>query len=165
MLTDHFSLDTEWQQVSSSLPDSSEYNGRYWHCYNLDGLHSFSYFQVLQSLYQTFGDCTERSNYNWYHCHFHIRCFFHFPGKVQVFIPLLVFFRFLSEVCRDSKVHNSAHSLFFCWLSLGNPFVYQNSSLYVLFPWTDSGLFAWSISNFLYNFLWITSPNLIFFLY
>ena len=25
----------------------------------MDGLHSSSYFQVLQSLYQTFGDCIE----------------------------------------------------------------------------------------------------------
>ena len=37
-----------------------------------DGLHSFRYFQVLQSVYQSFGDCTQGTNYNWYNRHFHI---------------------------------------------------------------------------------------------
>ena len=36
---------------------------------SLDGLHTSSYFQVLQSLYQSFGDCTKRTNYNWYQRH------------------------------------------------------------------------------------------------
>ena len=30
------------------------------------------FVQVHQSLYQFFGDCTKRTNYNWYHRHFHI---------------------------------------------------------------------------------------------
>ena len=34
------------------------------------------YFQVLQSLYQSFGDCTKSSNYNWYNRHFHMPQFF-----------------------------------------------------------------------------------------
>ena len=58
--------------------------------------------------------------------------FFHFPGKIQVFILLFVSFQFYSLVCWNSKVHNSACSL--CWLSLGlvvwprfgDPFVSQN---------------------------------------
>ena len=40
--------------------------------YCLDGLHSSSYFQVLQSFYQSFGDCTKSTNYNWYKIHFHV---------------------------------------------------------------------------------------------
>ena len=34
------------------------------------------YFQILDSSYQSFGDSTERANYNWYHHHFHIPQFF-----------------------------------------------------------------------------------------
>ena len=34
------------------------------------GLHSSSHFQVLQSLYQFFGDCTKYADYNWCHRHF-----------------------------------------------------------------------------------------------
>ena len=71
-LADGFSLEFEWQQVSSSLLDSSQYSGRSQQCYSFDGLHSSCYFKVLQSLYQTVGDCTERINYNWYPYHFHV---------------------------------------------------------------------------------------------
>ena len=48
----------------------------------LDGLHSSSYSHVLQSLYQSFSDCTEGANYNWYHRHFHVPSFFQFSSKV-----------------------------------------------------------------------------------
>ena len=34
------------------------------------------YLQVLESLYQSFDDCTDRINYNWYHSHFHVPLFF-----------------------------------------------------------------------------------------
>ena len=64
-----FLLEFEWQQVSSSLQDSSQYYGRSQYCCSLDNLHLSCYFQVLQSLYQSFNDCT---NYNWYNRHFHI---------------------------------------------------------------------------------------------
>ena len=63
-LADDFSLEFKWQQVSSSLQDSSQYSGRSQQCCSLDGLHSSSYFQILQSLYQSFGDCTKSTNYN-----------------------------------------------------------------------------------------------------
>ena len=65
-LADSLPLEFEWQQISSSLPDSFQ------QCYSLNRLYWPSYFQVLQSLYQSFSDCTERSNYNWYHRHFHV---------------------------------------------------------------------------------------------
>ena len=42
-LADGISLEFEWQQVSSSLQDSSQYSGR---AYRLDGLHSAANFQV-----------------------------------------------------------------------------------------------------------------------
>ena len=63
-------LEFEWQQVSSGLQDSSQYSGRSQQCCCLYGLHSCSYLQVLQPVYQSLGDCTERTSYNCYHRHF-----------------------------------------------------------------------------------------------
>ena len=117
-LADGLSQKSEWQQVSSSLHDSSKYSGRSQQCCSLDGLYSSSYFPVLQSLYQSFGACTKRINDNWYNCHFHVPHFFLFPSKVHVLILLFTFYQFYSVVSRDSKVHNSASSLF-CGLLLG----------------------------------------------
>ena len=52
-------------------------------------LQSSFYFQVLQSLYKYFADCTECTNYNWYHRHLYSPSFFfHFSSKVLVFISL-----------------------------------------------------------------------------
>ena len=119
-LVNGFSLEFEWQQVSSSLQDSSQYFGRSQQCYSLDSLHSSSYFQVLQPLYQSFGDCTKCTNYNWYHHHFHVPQFFLFPSKVKVLIFLFTSFQFYSMVSQDSKIYNFASSLFFfCWLLPG----------------------------------------------
>ena len=71
-LTDVLSLEFEWQQVSSSLQESSQYSGDSQQCWNLDGLNSPSYFQLLQFLYQSFGNCTKSTNFNWYHRHFYV---------------------------------------------------------------------------------------------
>ena len=49
-LADGLPLELEWQQVLSSLPDSSQYSGRSQLCFSLDGLHSSVNFQVLPSL-------------------------------------------------------------------------------------------------------------------
>ena len=38
----------------------------------LDGLRLSSYFQVLQSLFQSFGDCIKSTNHDWYNCHLHV---------------------------------------------------------------------------------------------
>ena len=85
-LTDGYLLKFKWERVSSSLQDSSKYSGRSQQCSTLDWLHSFSYFPVLQTFYQSFGDCTECTNYNWYHRHCHIPHFLLFPSKVEVLI-------------------------------------------------------------------------------
>ncbi len=50
VIADGFSLKSEWQQVSSSLQDSSQYFGRSQLCSSVDGLHSSPNFQVLQAL-------------------------------------------------------------------------------------------------------------------
>ena len=63
----HQRLESEWQQVSSSLQNSSLYSNQSQQCCSLDGLPpSSSYFQILQSLCQSFRDSTERANYIWY---------------------------------------------------------------------------------------------------
>ena len=91
-------------------------------------------FTYLQSLYQSFVDCTQTTNYSWYKRHFLVSQFFQFPSKVQVLIFLFTFFQFYSVVSRDGNVHNTASSLFLrwflyvlvVWLRLGDPFVCQN---------------------------------------
>ena len=44
---DGLSLEFEWQQVSLSLQDSSQYSGRSQQRNSLDSLHSSSYLQVV----------------------------------------------------------------------------------------------------------------------
>ncbi len=46
---------------------------------------------------------------------FMFHSFSQFPSKVEVLIPLFTFFQFYSVVSRDSKVHNSASSLFYVY--------------------------------------------------
>ena len=68
--------------------------------------HSSSYFQVLLSKYQYFGDCTKSTSYNWYNPYFHVQqflFFFQFLSKVQVPIFLFAFFQFYFAVIQDSK--------------------------------------------------------------
>ena len=69
---DGFPLESEWQQVSSSLQNSFQYSGRSQQCFSLDGLHLSFHFQILKSLYQLFRVCTEYANYNRYHRYLHI---------------------------------------------------------------------------------------------
>ena len=71
------------------------------------------YFQILQSLHQSVGDCTKSTSYYWHHCHFYIPQFFQFPSNVMEFVLLFTFLQSYTEVSRDSKVHNFASSLFF----------------------------------------------------
>ena len=49
VLADGFSLVFEWQQVSSSLQDSSHDSGRSHQCCHLDGLYPSANFQVFQA--------------------------------------------------------------------------------------------------------------------
>ena len=50
VLADGFSLEFEWQHVSSSLQDSYQYTGRPQQCCRLDSLYPSANFQVLQAL-------------------------------------------------------------------------------------------------------------------
>ena len=50
VLVDGFSLEFEWQQVCSSLQDSSQYSGCPQQCCRFDSLYPSANFQVLQAL-------------------------------------------------------------------------------------------------------------------
>ena len=88
-LTDGFSLESEWQQVSRTLLSIlADLN------YAVDDLHSSFYFQFFQASYQAFGDRFKLTYYNWYHCHFHAPYFFQFSSKVLVLMSLSLSFSF-----------------------------------------------------------------------
>ena len=63
------SLELEWQQVSSSLQNSSQYPGRFQQCNSLDDLDSPSDFQFLQDSFRAFGDLSKHTKNNLYLCH------------------------------------------------------------------------------------------------
>ena len=113
-LADDLSLEFEWQQVSSSLQNSSQYSGRCRQCCGLDGIHSSSYFQVTQSNLLVIVLRAPITN----GINFHVPqlFFFQFISKVYILILLFSFFQFYSVISQDSKVHSSADSLIFCWL-------------------------------------------------
>ena len=166
-LTDDFSLEfgIKSPQVSRTLHSiSADLND----AVVLDGFHRPSYFHVLQSLYQSFGDCTMSINYNCFNCHFHVPHFFRFPSKVVVLILLFAFFQLYSAVSWDSKVHNSAGSLFLVdyyldWSSGRDKMI----CLYLKIPrkfmrlifldgfWIVN-LLVWPNLNFLHNSRWVT---------
>ena len=52
-LANGLSLEFKWQQISSSLQDSSQYSGHSQQYYSLDGLHSSANFQVPSSFNST----------------------------------------------------------------------------------------------------------------
>ena len=86
--------------------------------YRLDDLHTSSNFQVLQSLYQFFDDCTERTNYNWYHRHFHVPQFFSSLARSKYLSFCSLSFGFTLRSAGTAKF-TIRQVLFFCWLSLG----------------------------------------------
>ena len=104
----------------------------------MDHLHSSFYFQTLQSLYQSFGDYSKSSNYNWYNRHSHVpQVFFGFffnPLARSRYLSFSIYFNFTRRPFLDSKVHNSASSHFFViffkvlivWPRVDYPFVSYN---------------------------------------
>ena len=98
---------------------------------------------------------------------------FQLPSKVKVFILRFIFFKIHSMFNRDSKVHNSARSLFLLIIIMSGSLAEIRWSvcmsnyhrhLCVSFFRTDAGycighLFIWSSFNFLHNYLWIIFPD------
>ena len=62
-LADGLSLESEWQQISSGLQDSSQYYDRPQQCCSLNDIRSFLDFQILEPSYQA--KCI---NYYYYCC-------------------------------------------------------------------------------------------------
>ena len=130
-LADGLSQEFEWQLVSSCLQDSSQYSGRSQQCSSLDWLLSSSYFQVLQFLYQSFSDCANSNNYNWYHRQFHVPQFFFFNSLARSGYSSFFSFSFnFTVISRDRKVYKLFFLLLLLglvvWLKLSNLFVSQN---------------------------------------
>ena len=136
----------------------------------MDGFHLSSYFLVLESLYQSFGYCTESTNYNWYNHHFHIPQFFQIPSKVQVVSLLFTFNCTLWSTGTANSI--ILQVLFLCWLlqglvvwpRLNDPLVSQKRSFYISFSRTNTRfsiyyLFVWSNLNFLENSQGLTVPT------
>ena len=133
-----------------------------------------TYFQVVQSLNQSF---TKSTNYNWYDRHFHVLQFFQFPCKFEVLILLFTFSQFYSVFNRDSKVYNSPSCLFLLLLLMSITWSSRlaeirwtvcisksHRNLCVSFSRANSGLciyhlFVWPNINFLHNSHWITLPT------
>ena len=120
-VTDGFRLVYEWQQVSTSLQDSSRYSGQSQQSYSLDGIQTSSYFQFVQSLYQSFGNCTDRTNYLRNHRHFLVPHSFFFFCSLSRYWNLSLFslsFGFTLWLAGMAKF-TIRQVLFFLWLSLG----------------------------------------------
>ena len=75
----------------------------------MNGLDSFSEFQLFQSAFQTIGDRSEGTNYNWHHRHLHVPHFSLFSGKVTPF----AFLDFHSVVRWDGDVLKTLSFFFF----------------------------------------------------
>ena len=61
--------ESDWQQISSGLQDSSEYSGWSQQWYSLNGFHSSSDFLLFHSSCQSFEYRSKSPNYHWYHRH------------------------------------------------------------------------------------------------
>ena len=69
----------------------------------MDSLHSSSYYPVLLYLYQSFGDCTQSTNYDWYHRHFHVPYFFNCLARSRHLSYFLLSFSFTQWSARTAK--------------------------------------------------------------
>ena len=99
-----FSLQPEWQQVSSGLQDFSQYSSWSQDCCSLDGLHSSSDFQIFHSSFQVSEDRSKNTNNNWYHRHPQAPYFLALcQGSILLLLVVVVFnFRFFTILDQTS---------------------------------------------------------------
>ena len=133
-------MEFEWQQIFPDLQDTSQYSDWSPQCCNLDGIDSFSDFQVFQTPFQDIWNHFKGTTNNW-HFHQPHRLLFYFSGKAQVFIYLFAFFYFPSVVCWNGNIHLTTRSMV-SWPGSGDPSRSQNPRdfLHVSFSMVDSGL-------------------------
>ena len=104
-----------------------------------------SYFHICHSLYQSFGNGTECTNYNGYYCHFHVSQIFQFSTNFRLFLFHFVFFHFYSDQLGQQNSQFDKFSPFFfclfvCCLSLGVAVWPKLGCLYLKIPKTFVGL-------------------------
>ena len=97
------SLGSKGQQVFSGVQVSSQHSNRSKQCCSLGCLHSSSHFQVILPFYQSFGNCTKCTDYNWYNRHFHVPQFFSIPKQGLGNYPS---FHFLSILLWSARQQN-----------------------------------------------------------
>ena len=146
-----------------NLQDSSQYSGRSVQYCSLDGLHSSSYFQVLQSRYQSFETVPFALITNGITVTFMFHIFFSSLANSKN-LSLSASFQFYPVVSRNSKNHNSTSSQSFFFFLL----------LLLLFTITWSGRPAeirWSVCNWKFqrilcvSFSWMDSGSCIYHLF
>ena len=157
----HWSLsDTKSPHVSRNL-HSIQY------C-SMNCLYSSSYSQILQSLYQSFSDCSESTSYNWYFQSLSCSRVFPFPWQNLGIYRSSRFFRFYCAASQYSRVHNSASCLFLliiiklsrlAEIKRSVCILKSQCSLCISFSRTDSWLCIWTNLNFLHNSPLITLPT------
>ena len=110
VLADGFSLEFEWQQVSSSLQDSSQYSGN-------AVIWMVSTRPPTSKSSRPFNNplviVSKSTNHNWHNRHFNVPQLFQFSIKVEVLILLFTLLQIYSVVRRNSKVDNFSNSLLF----------------------------------------------------
>ena len=112
-LADGLSLESEWQQVSSGLQDSSEHFSPSQQCCSLNILDSSSDFSLFQSPFQSFRDCSKHTNYNCYHCYQHVPLLFFLGGSsltrskyLSIFSLSLIFYLCSTETAKSPRQHS-----------------------------------------------------------
>ena len=124
VLGDGLSLRSEWQWVSSSFQNFSEYSGLSNLCCSLDDLCLSFYFNSSTPAYQGFGNRFERIFYHWYHCYFHVPELYFFFFWLGLSICLSFFFSFslvfnlLSTRTVKSSIRFALYFFFFVFFKL-----------------------------------------------
>ena len=156
----------------SSFQDTPEYSSNSKQNFGQDALDSSSYFQFLLFFFNPLetvpGTPTTIDITVTLMLH---RFFFHFSGKVRVFVSLLAFFDFLSVLHQDGKflwitssfflLFNTKPCLCLTGIKWSTCISKSQRILYVSLSGTDSGLWmyhlaVWSNFNFLHNSQGIT---------
>ena len=94
------SLESEWQQVSSGIQDSSQYSS-----WSLQ-FRVFLWFPIPAVFFQGFGDRSKGSSNIWYHCHSVVPQLFFLFNSLAGSKYLSIFHFLLFSLCGPSKRQN-----------------------------------------------------------
>ena len=122
----------------------------------MDVLYACSYFQFFQSLYQSFGDCTECTDYNWYHRNFHLPLFFSFQARSGNSSLFLSSFNFTLLSAGTAK--STIRQVLCFWSRLGDSIVFQIPENFVR-PFLPDGFWFTIYSHGQFKFLTVSSGS------